>query len=208
MGRARRLAAVAAAAVVAALTVAVPPAWAQELSLVEISGDLLDEPVVFTVADSPEECRALYREVDWLRGRRGDADPPKEEEALELLGPAYTMVVHLDGEPRLRYVLYPLAQGGPRVYRPEEQPGDRRAREAWFFGRLSMPETLAAAGIPVPGMPQRPSGGGEGGGSAEKEDPAESVLSAWREGLGATALVAVVLALGLGAVALLLRRRA
>jgi hypothetical protein len=194
----------------AAMGAAVQPgtAWADDLHQITITGDDLAEPLVILAADSPRRAAALYEEVSWLTGRSGNADEPDEE----ILGPAYVIEVHIDGEARHRYVLYPLADGGPRAYRPAEQPGDRKAREAWFYGRLSMPDTLGAAGVPLPGAPPRMSGGGTGGGdepAGETSPPGEAVglVDTWREGMQLTALVGITIAAGLAAVALLIRRR-
>lgn len=203
------------ALLVAAVVAALPgPAWADGPDQIMISGDDLPDPVVVRTADSPRLASALHDEVSWLTGRSGNAAEPEED----VRGPAYVLEVHIDGEARHRYVLYPLADGGPRVYRPAEQPGERTAREAWFFGRLSMPDTLSAAGVPIPGaQPRLPgggtvNGGGTGGGDrAGTGDPppgaVTGLLETWRDGMQLAALIGLAIAAGLGAVALLIRRK-
>jgi hypothetical protein len=184
------------------------PAWGQAVGVdqVTISGGDLSEPVTVRVEDAPRTCLALYREISWLTGSSGEAEEPAVE-----LGPGYTIEVSIEGELRHRYDLYPLAEGGPRVYRPSGQPGDRKASEGWFFGRLSMPETLSAAGVRLPGVTVRL--GGSGGG-AEASDPTEAptrqglgLLTTWQDGLLLTAAVAVIISSGLAGVAFLIRRK-
>jgi len=181
------------------------PAAAQDSDVdrVTITGEELPDPLVVQAVDDPQLCLALYHEISWLIGTAGDAEAPETE-----LGPAYTLEAVVEGEPRYRYVLYPLAEGGPRVHRPAEQPGDRRAKEAWFIGRLSMPETLMAAGVKLPGV--RAAVGGAGGG--EETPPRDDrgiwlPVDTWLEGVLLATGVALTITVGLGAVAYLLRRR-
>ena len=184
------------------------PAWADEVDAVTIRGDDLADPLVVRTSNSPQLTAALHAEVSWLVGRSATADEPDPD----ALGPRYVIEVHLDGEVRHRYELYPMADGGPRVFRPEEQPGGRTTDPAWYFGRLSMPDTLYAAGIEVPGAQPRVPGGGGGGGEPlpEATTPAAGaggVMAAWREGVLLTALVALAIVIGLALVALLIRRK-
>lgn len=193
----------------AVLTVA-GPAMAQAVAdRVTLTGIDLAEPVEVVAAEQPELCAALHQEVGWLVERDGDSAEPEPD----ALGPQYTMVVHIDGEPRHRFHLYPLAQGGPRAFRPVEQPGDRTVDEGWFYGRLSLPDTLRAAGAPLTGDP---SGGGRGAGGAappvveESEPPDASPLAfldQWRQGMLLTAAITVLVAAGLGGSAYLIRRK-
>lgn len=97
------------------------------------------------IADDPELFTDLISQVAWLASRPGDAPAPR----VETLGPGYQLTVFVDGTPDQRYDLYPLAVGGPRVFRPAAQPG-RPVTDAWFFGRLSMPDVLTEAGVPLP----------------------------------------------------------
>jgi hypothetical protein len=211
--RSRRIAK-SALAVLGAVLVLSPatPAWAAGPDRITIATDELDEPVEVTAAELPRLVTALHNEVNWLTGRSGNASEPDEDAR----GPAYLLEVYIDGEARQRFVLYPLAEGGPRVFRPQEQPGDRTAREAWFYGRLSMPDTLSAAGVPVEGaQPRLPGGGtvpggGTGGGNGAEESPpqaASGLLDTWRDGTQLAVLVVLAIAGGLAAVALLIRRK-
>ena len=193
---------------VAVGTLAAAPASAQPVAVdeVTITGGDLSEPVIVRAEDAPRVCLALYREISWLTGDSGAEDEPEVD-----LGPGYTIEVSIEGELRHRYDLYPLAEGGPRVYRPAEQPGDRKATEGWFFGRLSMPESLGAAGVRLPGVQLQL--GGSGGG-AEAPDPtaaprsgAALPLTTWLDGVLLTAGVAVFVSAGLAGVAFLIRRK-
>lgn len=181
------------------------PAAAQggDVDRVTITGEDLPDPLVVQAVDDPQLCLALYREISWLIGTTGDAEAPETE-----LGPAFTLEVSVEGEPRYRYVLYPLADGGPRVYRPAEQPGERKAREAWFIGRLSMPETLMEAGVDLPGVRPRLGGGRGGEDTTPGDGPGMRIpVDTWLEGVLLATGVALSITAGLGAVAYLLRRR-
>lgn len=190
----------------AGVTIGAPPASAQPPTLdqVVITGPGLAEPLVVRAQDTPERAAALHAEVSWLVDRDGEATEPDPDS----LGPLYTMVVHLDGEARHRFHLFPLAEGGPKAFRPAEQP-DRTADEGWFYGRVGMAETLSAAGVPLPGGP---ADGGTGGGepapgATTGPDPGPlGFLDEWRNGLLAASALAVLLLAGVGWVAYLIRR--
>lgn len=185
-------------------------ALAQEgLEQVTITGNGIPEQLVVRAEERPELCASLWSEVDWLVSRAGDTREPEDPATL---GTQYTMVVHVDGEARHRLHLYPLAEGGPKAFRPAEQPGDRTVREAWFNARLSMPQTLSAAGVPLTGSPLPPAGGGGGGQPAPEatEQPPTSsfgFIDEWRTGMLLTSAVVVTIVAGLGGVAYLIRRR-
>jgi hypothetical protein len=182
-----------------------------ELTQITITGVDIDDELVVRAEDRPELCTSLHREVNWLVGRKGDAREPEDPETL---GAEYALVVYLDDEPAHRFHLYPLAEGGPKAFRPAEQPGDRTVREAWFHARLSLHETLGAAGVPLTGEPVPP-GGGTGGGGAEPAPeeteeplrPALAFLDEWRQSMLLTAAVVVGIVVGLGGIAFLIRRR-
>jgi hypothetical protein len=181
-----------------------------DLTQVTISSLELANEVVVLHEDRPELCTSLYREVDWLVGGDGDAREPEDPETL---GAQYTMIVYIDGDARHEFHLYPLAEGGPKAFRPADQPGDRNVDEAWFHARLSMPRTLSAAGVPVTGMPV-PSGGGSGGGGPAPEEsevpedrPVLGFLEEWRQGMLLTGAVVVAIVLGLGGLSFLIRRK-
>lgn len=213
MGRraARRVLSGATLALLGAATVAIgpAPARAQSVDQITVTGIDLAEPVEVRVDERPELCAALHREVNWLASRGDEAPEPEDVDAL---GPQYTLVVYVDGDRRDRFHLYPLAEGGPRVFRPAEQPDGRSVDEGWFYGRLSMPETLSAAGVPLTGVP--PAGGGTGGGqppapgeTPEPERDALAFLEEWREGVLLSVAVVVTIAIGLAGAAYLIRRK-
>ncbi|MGC4804290.1 hypothetical protein [Micromonospora sp. DT233] len=176
---------------------------------VDISGDQLTEPLRLRAASSPAEVGAVVDQVNWLGGIGATHGPKKSA-----LGPKFTVVV-LAGEVATQtYDLYPLAQGGPRVYRPAKQPdASRRVKAGWFLGRLNMPETLRTVGVPLEGQVDTVTGGVGGG---ERVIP-EEALNPGRdldEALGELQRllllnVGVMLAitLGLAGIALLIRRR-
>lgn len=192
-----------------AVAAAPAPAWATNADQITIRGDDLPDPVVVRATSAPQLTALLHAEVSWLVGRSATAEEPDQD----TLGPRYVLDVHIDGEVRHRYEMYPLAEGGPRVFRPEDQPGGRTADPAWFFGRLSMPDTLYSAGIEIPGaQPRVPGGGGGGGPAPEATAPpagagTDGMMAAWREGVLLTALVALGIVIGLALVALLIRTR-
>jgi hypothetical protein len=186
-------------------------AWAEgEAEQITITSIDLSEELVVRAEDRPELCASLFSEVDWLVNRDGDAREPEDPDAL---GIQYTMVVYLDGEARHRFHLYPLAEGGPKAFRPAEQPGERTVDEGWFHGRLSMPRTLSAAGVPLTGVPVPRSGGAGGGEPAPEqsveptEQPALAFLDEWRDGMLLTGAVVVAIVLGLGGLSFLIRRK-
>lgn len=193
----------------AVLTVAGPAVAQTVADRVTVTGIDLAEPIEVVATEQPGLCVALHREVGWLVDRDGDSPEPEPD----ALGPQYTLVVSIDGVPRHRFHLYPLAQGGPRAFRPVEQPGDRTADEGWFYGRLSMPDTLRAAGAPLTGDPAT-GGRGAGGGAPPVVEPSEppdsgplGFLDQWRRGMLLTAGITVAVAAGLGGSAYLIRRK-
>lgn len=182
------------------------PAYADGPDEVVLTGIGLSEPVVFHAEEQPELFDALYGEVAWLL----DAKDGTKEPDPERLGPQYTVVVQAAGTATHRLHLYPLAEGGPRVFRPAEQPGDRTVDEAWLLGRLSMPETLGNAGVPTLAEYASPNGagGGQGGGEDSEQEQRGflSFLEEWREGMELTVLITVTILVMLGGTALLIRR--
>ncbi|WP_326552570.1 hypothetical protein [Micromonospora sp. NBC_01813] len=182
---------------------AAPPAP----TTVTIEGDDLTEPLVVH-ADSGELFSAVLGQVSWLTGPGQTGSPTAEE-----LGPQYLVVVLVDDEPTRHYKLYPLAKGGPRAFRPAEQPDGSKSTDAWFFGRLTMSETLRAAGAPLPARPDSISGGIGGGERVIPEDslnPGEDLgkmFTELRQAMLLNGAVVVGITLGIAAIALLVRRR-
>lgn len=171
-----------------------------------LTGIGLTEPLAVQAEEQPELFDALYGEVAWLFDAKDGTKEPEPDQ----LGPQYSVVVRAAEVPLHRLHLYPLAEGGPRVFRPAEQPGERRVDEAWLLGRLSMPETLGNAGVPA--LAEYATPGGIGGG-LDGEDAAEeesrgflSFLEEWRDGMELTVLITVTILVMLGGTALLIRR--
>ena len=172
---------------------------------VTISGDGILDPLTVRADSQPEMFSALLDQVDWLVGR-GQTHAPK----TAALGPKYTLVVSVRDVAKHTYDLYPLAAGGPRAFRPAKQPDQQETTDAWFFGRLSMPETLRAAGIPLAEKVDFFSGG-IGGGRAMAVDaskPGEDLdraLADLRQVLLLNAAVLLTVTLGLAGMSLLVR---
>lgn len=193
------------------------PASAAGPTAVTLSGPGLAGPITVAAADDPELFKDLLSEVDWLASRPGNAPQPDPA----TLGPKYQIVVLVDTTPNQTYDLYPLAAGGPRVFRPAEQP-TRKSTAAWLYGRVSMPDTLRQAGVPLvvtgrnqPGTKENGTGGQGGGtgqgslGTVASPTPPSglgSVLREWNRGVLLVGGGALVLLLLLAGVALLVRK--
>ncbi|MER7456355.1 hypothetical protein [Micromonospora sp. NPDC126480] len=208
----RVLAAVAAALAAGALSLGlVSPAKAAPKpppAGVDITGEGLDEPLRLRANVHPAEVVAIIDQVNFL-GRTAQTTGPRKTD----LGPKYTVVV-LSGEtPKQRYDLYPKAIGGPRVYRPAKQPDSRKTTAGWFFGRLSMSETLRTVGVPLERQLDTVSGGVGGGQRVIPEDainPARDIdeaLAELQRLLLLNVAVVVTITSGLAGIALLIRRR-
>ncbi|MDG4832461.1 hypothetical protein O7627_24585 [Solwaraspora sp. WMMD1047] len=174
---------------------------------VTITGDDIGAPINVQAADAPELFAALLDQVSYLTGA-GQTTAPKKAD----LGPKYTVVLLTDDVAKQTYDLYPLANGGPRAHRPAKQP-ERKSTAAWFFGRLSMSETLRAAGAPLPERSD-PISGGIGGGERVIPDEGlgagdnlDRVLGELRHLLLLNGAVLLTITLGLAGIALLVRRR-
>jgi hypothetical protein len=179
-----------------------------EPTAVTISGEGLAEPMTVRADTDPVLFAAVLDQVSWLRG--GGHPAPQEGEDL---GPKYTVVILVDDAPTETYDLYPLAAGGPRAFRPANQPDKRKTKAAWFYGRLNMPETLRAVGAPLPAEHD-----GLGGGFTAGDPDASAVVPDAGEKLGGLmadlrrlllldAAVVLAIALGLAGASVLLRRR-
>lgn len=177
-------------------------------SAITIAGAGLAQPLILRAEAEPELFAAVLEQVSWLTGA-GQASAPKAGE----LGPRYTLVVLVKETAKHTYVLYPLAVGGPRAFRPAKQPDQRKTTPGWFYGRLNMSETLRAAGVPLPERPDAVKGGIGGGERTIPQDtlnPGEDIeklLRDLREVMLLNAAVVLVITLGLAGIALLVRRR-
>lgn len=175
---------------------------------VSLSGPGFGKPLNVSAEDSPDQFAALLGEVDWLASGPGQGSTPDPGK----LGEKYVLTLFTGDKATHRYELYPAATGGPRVFRPASQPDKHDTTAAWFYGRLSMPETLRDVGTPLSGAQTGVATGGSGGGGiADKPlDPnadITSLFSRWRQVLLLNGAVVVVIAAGLAGVALLISRR-
>jgi hypothetical protein len=175
---------------------------------VDISGDRLEQPLRLRAESRPAEVNAVVDQVKWL-GETGQQRGPKATD----LGPKYTVVVLAADIPMKTYDLYPLAKGGPRVYRPAKQPDLSKTRAGWFYGRLTMSEVLRSVGVPLAPQYDSISGGIGGGERVIPEEPVDPVqdlgaaLSELQRLLLLNVGVMVVITGGLAGIALLIRRR-
>lgn len=213
----RRLLAAAAGGVLAAVcTLALAGATAAQAAPkpklppagVDITGDRLDQPLQLRGDSRPAEVNAVIDQVKWL-GQTGQPRGPVAKD----LGPKYTVVVLSGGNPAKTYDLYPLAKGGPRVYRPAKQPDLSKPRAGWFYGRLNMSETLRGVGVPLEKQFDTISGGIGGGERVIPEealDPGQDIDAAMGELQRLLLLnvgIIMVITAGLAGIALLVRRR-
>ena len=156
-----------------------------------------------------EVFQLLLSEVSWLATATPQTSAPKANK----LGPKYVLTVLSRGSAQQVYELYPLATGGPRAHRPAKQPTGRK-RDGWFYGRLTMSQSLRVSGVPIKAKADVINGG-IGGGigedvAAEEIDPMESVnayLDQVRRLFLLNGAVLVVVLFGLAGVAYLIRRR-
>lgn len=174
-----------------------------------ITGKDLPNPLTVRADASPDLFAAVLDQVSWLKGD-GQTTAPKAAD----LGPKYTLVVHVDEAAKQTFDLYPLAKGGPRAFRPAKQPDKSRPGEAWFFGRLTMTETLLAAGAPLPEPEVSVVGGGVGGGERVIPDEAigpekdvNRLLGDLRHLILLNGAILLSITVGLAGIALLVRRR-
>jgi hypothetical protein len=177
---------------------------------ITLSNTAMPSTIMIRASESPEVFATVYGQVSWLRKRPVQSVSPLTDQ----LGPQYTVVGLVRGEPTWRYQLYPLADGGPRAFRPAAQPRGR-VTAGWFYGRLNMPDALRSAGAPLAGRTAPLTGGIGGGGGESSEEtsirPAEEIskiLTVWRAVVLLNGAVVFTLALGLAGIARLTRRRA
>lgn len=207
----RRLVALLAMAVVTGLAAAGSPAHAAPRpgpNAVSVSGDGMPKALTIRAKTDPLLFASLLDQVSWLNNvDRGNSTAAAD------LGPRYNLTLLVNDRPTHLYVLYPLASGGPRAFRPAKQPDSRTVPAAWFFGRLTMAETLRAAGVPVPGELGAGSGGSAGGARAFPERTRKAsqgfddTLEDLRGLLLLNVTVIILITAGLAGIALLVRRR-
>lgn len=123
-------------------------AWAQAPSAVTITGPGIDGILTVSSEHQQEQLQALLGLVSWMADAPGDPMSPDPGS----LGDRYTLTLLTADTPVTRIDLYPHAQGGPRAYRPSQQPDGRSVAEAWFYASVMTATSLAAAGVPVNGV--------------------------------------------------------
>lgn len=185
------------------------PARPPAPTTVRITGKGLKGPLVVKAAEDPELFRSLLLQVNWLATAAPQTTAPKPDK----LGPKYTIVVFVKDAAQQTYDVYPSAAGGPRAFRPAKQPSGKKVA-GWFYGRLTMSETLRLSGVPLTEKPDVISGGIGGGelvDAVAEEEAAGPGLDAFLGELRQLVLLngAVVLLIGLGlaGISYLVRRR-
>jgi hypothetical protein len=206
----RFVSAAAALAAVLLVTVGYAPAAhaAPKSTSITVTGRGMDKLTVEAAKDA-EIFQLLLSEVSWLSTATPQTSAPKSNKR----GPKYVLTVYAKNAPQQVYELYPLASGGPRAYRPAKQPTGKK-KSGWFYGRLTMSESLRVSGVPIK-KKNDVVNGGIGGGvgeevSAEEIDPIASVndyLNQLRQLFLINGAVLVVVLFGLAGVAFLIRRR-
>lgn len=185
------------------------PKPAPKPNTIQITGKGIDDPIVITQADSKRLFSSLLSEVNWMYSARSQtAALPAGK-----LGAKYNITV-LAGKTGLQtYDVFPSAAGGPRAHRLAKQPGGKKAADGWFYGRLTLPETLRVSGVPLEAKPDVV-GGGIGGGIGEDlvEDTeaaagVDEVLGEMRRLYLLNGAVIAVIFIGVAGIAFLIRRR-
>ncbi|MDI6098125.1 hypothetical protein QLQ12_05855 [Actinoplanes sp. NEAU-A12] len=201
-------------AVALAMTFGMAPGAAQaapkaEPDALQISGNNITEALVVRQQERPRLFQMLHSEVSWLASATSSTSAPKSEE----LGPQFTVTVLIKDAPHQVYNLYPLANGGPRAHRPAKQPSGK-ASEGWFYGRLSMSESLRLGGAPLEAKLDAVNGGIGGGVGTDlataEVNPLEEMTAAFSEFRRLFLLngaVLLIILTGLAGMAFLIRRR-
>jgi hypothetical protein len=206
---------VSAAALVAAgvaLTLGLTPAVAQarpKVTALQIAAkEMPGGKAIIQPTTNRDLFDRMYSEVSWLATATPQTAAPK----TTALGPKYTVTVLIDNKPAQVYDLYPMAIGGPRAHRGAKQPSGKKS-DGWFYGRLTMSETLRAAGAPLKAKPDVVTGGIGGGSGAdvvEDVDPmstAHQMVNQFRQLFLLNGAVLVVILVGLAGIAFMIRRR-
>jgi hypothetical protein len=176
---------------------------------ITVTGRGMKEKLTVDAAKRSDVFQLLLSEVSWLATATPQTSAPKANK----LGPKYVLTVYAKNAPQQVYELYPLASGGPRAHRPAKQPAGQK-RDGWFYGRLTMSESLRHSGVPIKAKADVVSGG-IGGGigenvAASEVDPVDTLnayLAEVRRLFLLNGAVLVVVLFGLAGVAFLIRRR-
>ena len=175
---------------------------------ITISGKGMTD-ITIPAADRPEIFELLLSEVSWLANAPSQTSAPKSSK----LGPRFTLTILVNGKPHHVYEMFPLATGGPRAHRPAKQPSGKKT-DGWFYGRLTMSESLRVSGVPLEARTDVVNGGIGGGVgetvTADEIDPVAQVNSFVDQVQRLFLLngaVLVVILFGLAGIAFLIRRR-
>ncbi|WP_249997615.1 hypothetical protein [Actinoplanes sp. M2I2] len=185
------------------------PKPAPKANTIQIVGKDIDKAIVITMAESKRLFGSLLSEVNWMSSARSQTTALKADK----LGPKYTITVLANKSALQTYELFPMAAGGPRAHRPAKQPGTKKIADGWFYGRLTMPETLRVSGVPIKAKPDVVAGGIGGGVGqdldAQAEAPADAseVLGEMRRLFLLNGGVLMIILVGLAGIAFLIRRR-
>ncbi|WP_436654987.1 hypothetical protein [Actinoplanes sp. URMC 104] len=205
-------------AVTAAVAVGLAPGAAQAApapkpatkpTVIQITGKGIDDKLVIKQTDSSRLFSTLLSEVNWMASARSQTSALKADK----LGVKYTVTVLANKSALQSYELFPMAAGGPRAHRTAKQPNGRKVTEGWFYGRLTMPETLRVSGVPLKAKPDVV-GGGIGGGigenielEAEASPGVDQVMGQMRQLFLLNGAVLMVILVGLAGIAFVIRRR-
>jgi hypothetical protein len=176
---------------------------------ITIAGPGLTGKVQVESATQGQLFSTLLTEVSWLATATPQTTAPRSRN----LGPKYVVSVLIKGAAQQTYDLYPSAAGGPRAHRGAKQPTGK-VTDGWFYGRLTMSESLRMAGAPLKPKPDVVTGGIGGGAgtdvSASELDPVAGMttfLEQMRRLFLLNGAVLVVVLFGLAGVAFMIRRR-
>lgn len=186
------------------------PKPAPKPTAVQIAGVGIPSRIIVQQATQPQLFSSLLDEVNWL----ATAKPQTGPLSAAKLGPKYTVTVLIKNTPTQAYDLYPMASGGPRAHRSARQPGGRKSTDGWFYGRLTMSETLRVSGAPLKPKPDVIPGGIGGGigqdinvGQIDPVAGFNHFLDEMRRLFLLNGAVLVVILFGLAGIAFMIRRR-
>jgi len=131
-------------AVLAVFGFVMPAQAADAPSTIAIEGSGLPRTLTIHQDSQTDLFNRLLHQVSWMATQAGFTMKPDAAK----LGAKYTLTISAGNKQLQRYELYPEAAGGPKAFRPADQPTGRVV-EGWFYVSLSVPELLHAAGVPL-----------------------------------------------------------